>query len=319
MKILVTGGAGYIGSACVAELLKGGHQVVVYDNLSTGQVRHVPAEVIFVEGDLLDGERLQKLCEANSFDAVIHSAAKKAVGESEQNPGWYFDNNVVGSQNLLKSVTSTGVRHLIFSSTATVYAPVTDNSLLTEQSPIGPVNVYGNSKLMVETLIKEYARIGKLPQYTILRYFNVAGDAGLDFEESKAENVFPLIAKSIKNEVPFKIFGTDYPTKDGTCVRDYIHLKDLAAAHALALNTTESRVFNLGTETGYSVQDLVDAFSEELGRPLNINLVERRPGDVAVIVAQAAMARRHLSWQPQQTLKSMVSDTLRVYGLGKAI
>lgn len=315
MNILVTGGAGYIGSACVAELLKNGHFVIIYDNLSTGQVDHVPEGVTFVEGDLLEFEKLQNLFEENSFDAVIHCAAKKAVGESEQNPAWYFDNNVVGSHNLLKVVATFGIKHLIFSSTAAVYAPGGGNQHFSEESPVGPINVYGQSKLMVETLIKEYARVGKLSKYTILRYFNVAGDAGLNYKEHKAENVFPLIAKSIANQTTFKIFGNDYETKDGTCVRDYIHLKDLAKAHVLALNTVESGVFNLGTETGYSVSDLIGAFSDELGRPLDVEVAGRRLGDPAILVASAAKVKSQLSWQPEESLKSMVSDTLRVYGL----
>lgn len=315
MNILVTGGAGYIGSACVAELLKNGHRVVIYDNLSTGQAGYIQKDATFIEGDLLDIDKLQKLCEENSFEVVIHCAAKKAVGESEENPTWYFDNNVVGSLNLLKAITTTGVKHLIFSSTAAVYAPPKNNELLTEQSPVNPVNVYGTSKLMVETLIKEYARVGKLPKYTILRYFNVAGDTGLDYKEHKAENVFPLIAKSIKNQTTFKIFGDDYETKDGTCVRDYIHLKDLAKAHVLALDTTESDVFNLGTENGYTVRDLVEAFAKELGRPLSVEVTGRRPGDAGLLVASSAAIKASLSWEPKETIQAMVSDTLRVYGL----
>lgn len=315
MKILVTGGAGYIGSACVAQLLTQGHEVVVYDDLSTGQANKVHSAARLVEGTLLDTAKLEALCAGESFAAVIHCAAKKAVGESEVRPEWYFEHNVVGSQNLLKVITKCGVPHLVFSSTAAVYAPDPNTESFTENSPLGPVSVYGTTKLIVEQMIKDYARVGRLPRYTILRYFNVAGDAGLNYQEHKAENVFPLIAKSVLEGVPFRIFGDDYKTKDGTGVRDYIHLADLAAAHVLALTSATSGTYNLGTETGYTVRELVDTFAVLLGRAIPVEVVGRRPGDAAVVIASAARARRELGWQPKETLEQMASDTLRVYGL----
>jgi UDP-glucose 4-epimerase len=315
MKILVTGGAGYIGSACVAKLLPEGHEVVVYDDLSTGQAEKVPEGARLVEGSLLDVSKLEELCRAERFEAVMHCAAKKAVGESEEKPEWYFEHNVVGSQNLLSIITKYGVQHLVFSSTAAVYAPNSSTEPFTEKSPLGPVSVYGTTKLIVEQMIKDYARVGRLPRYTILRYFNVAGDAGLNYKEHKAENVFPLIAKSVVGSVPFRIFGDDYETKDGTGVRDYIHLADLAEAHVLALRSSASLTCNLGTETGYTVRELVDTFSTLLGRVIPVEVVGRRPGDAAVVIASATLARRELGWQPKETLEKMVSDTLDVYGL----
>lgn len=314
MKILVTGGAGYIGSACVAQLLTQGHEVVVYDDLSTGQASKVSSDARLVEGTLLDTAKLEALCAVESFEAVIHCAAKKAVGESEERPEWYFEHNVVGSQNLLSVITKCGVQHLVFSSTAAVYAPDSNTESFTENSPLGPVSVYGTTKLIVEQMIKDYARVGRLPRYTILRYFNVAGDAGLNYQEHKAENVFPLIAKSVFEGVPFRIFGDDYETKDGTGVRDYIHLSDLAAAHVLALTSATSGTYNLGTETGCTVRELVDTFAVLLGRAIPVEVVGRRPGDAAVVIASASLARKELGWQPKETLEQMVSDTLRVYG-----
>lgn len=315
MKILVTGGAGYIGSACVAALCRDGHEVTVFDDLSTGQADKVSPEATLVQGDITDAAAISAACASQQFDAVMHFAAKKAVGESETNPALYFSTNVTGTINLLQAMEVNQIRKLIFSSTAAVYEPPATDTLFTEATPTGPMSVYGETKLIVEEIIKSFARTGKLESYAILRYFNVAGDAGLNYREDAAQNVFPIIARSLKEGTPFNIYGTDYDTKDGTCIRDYIHLKDLVTAHTKALLAPGSGVYNLGTGAGYSVHELVAAFNAELPNPLVVNESPRRPGDAPVVVADATLANTVLNWTPEHTLTEMVRDTLRVYAL----
>ena len=203
------------------------------------------------------------------------------------------------------------VPQLIFSSTAAVYEPQASSEPLTEATPTKPVSVYGTTKLMVEDMIQSYARTGKLSQYTILRYFNVAGDTGLLFKENNAQNVFPLLAQAVSGGTPFHIFGTDYDTRDGTCIRDYIHLVDLVDAHVLALGSPQSAIYNLGTGTGYSVKELVAMFESVSGKSINVLEADRRPGDPASFTAAADKAMDELGWQPQHTLKEMVQSTLK--------
>jgi UDP-glucose 4-epimerase len=313
MKILVTGGAGYIGSACVDSLVKAGHSVVVFDDLSTGQSDKVSSEAMLLSGSLTDSTAIMQVCEEYQFDAVMHFAAKKAVGESEINPTLYYETNLVGTFNLLRAMEKANIPKLIFSSTAAVYRASADGLPATEETPTNPVSVYGTTKLMVEDMIRSYQRTGKLKQFSILRYFNVAGDAGLDYKEDNAQNVFPLIARTIGTEKPFIILGTDYETIDGTGVRDYIHLKDLVDAHIFALLKDASGTYNLGTGVGYSVRQLVAAFNAKLPKPLNVVEAPRRLGDAPVVVADASLAEETLGWKPKHTLADMVEDTLRVY------
>ncbi len=313
MKILVTGGAGYIGSACVAALCEAGHEITVFDDLSTGQADKVSPQATLVEGDITDATAVQAVCASQKFDAVMHFAAKKAVGESESNPALYYTTNVTGTINLLQAMEVNHIPKLIFSSTAAVYEPPVTDTLFTEATPTSPVSVYGETKLIVEEIIKSFARTGKIESYTILRYFNVAGDAGLDYREEAAQNVFPIIARSVKVGAPFNIYGTDYDTRDGTCIRDYIHLRDLVTAHTKALLAGGSGTYNLGTGTGCSVWELVAAFDAALPEPLTVVESARRPGDVAVVVADASLAAEDLNWIPKHTLSEMGRDTLRVY------
>ncbi len=313
MKILVTGGAGYIGSACVDVLVEAGHSVVVFDNLSTGQADKVSDNALLLRGDLVDKAAVMQLCSEYQFDSVIHFAAKKAVAESEENPSLYFENNVVGTFNLLNAIDHYKIPKLIFSSTAAVYTNF-ESEPVTETTKTDPASVYGASKLMVEDMINAYRRTGKLESFSILRYFNVAGDAGLNYKEEKAQNVFPIIARSIKNGEPFNIFGTDYDTIDGTGVRDYIHLRDLVEAHVFALLTETTGTYNLGTGTGYSVRQLVAEFERQLGKKVLVAEQPRRAGDVAAVVADASLAETALGWKPKLNLADMVEDTLRVYG-----
>lgn len=314
-KILITGGGGYIGSACATAFFEVGYKVVVFDDFSTGQADKLPAEVEVVRGDITKRAELNEVCQNHKFEAVIHCAAKKAVGESETNPSLYFITNVTGTINLLQAMEVNRIPKLIFSSTAAVYEPpATDTDMLfTEATPTGPMSVYGETKLIVEEIIKSFARTGKIESYAILRYFNVAGDAGLNYREDAAQNVFPIIARSLKEGVPFNIYGSDYDTKDGTCIRDYIHLRDLVTAHIKAIQTTGSGVYNLGTGTGYSVRELIAAFNAELPTPLLVNESPRRLGDASVVVADATLAKTKLQWTPEHTLLEMVRDTLRVY------
>ena len=311
--ILVTGGAGYIGSACVAELHRQGHEVVVFDNLSTGQAQALPKDVPVTIGDITDKEALRQLCQQYNFSAVVHCAAKKAVGESEQNPSLYFNTNLLGSLNVLSIMEEFSIPQIIFSSTAAVYAPPRNLKAVIEDSPLEPVNVYGHSKLMVEQLIREYARLGKIKQYTIFRYFNVAGDAGLLYQERNAQNVFPLLASAITSGQTFYIFGADYETKDGTGVRDYIHLNDLVRAHLLALAGEVSGIFNLGSGSGFSVRELINEFEAASGLKLQAEIAPRRAGDPASLIAESSLAQQQLHWQPKSTLKDMVESTLAAY------
>jgi UDP-glucose 4-epimerase len=312
-NILITGGAGYIGSACVAALLKVGHKVTIFDNFSTGQHDKVPVGAFVIDGDITNMAAIDAVVGSAHFDAVIHFAAKKSVGESEENPSLYFNVNVIGSLHLLQAIERHAVPQLIFSSSAAVYEPSTSDVPVTEATPTKPVSVYGTTKLMVEDMIESYARTGKLEQYTILRYFNVAGDAGLCYKEHDAQNVFPLLADATNKGTPFHVFGTDYDTRDGTCVRDYIHLTDLVDAHVRALGSPQSATYNLGTGTGYTVNELVTMFEQVSGKKMTIVNAVRRPGDSASVTASAKQATIDLGWEPQHTLEEMVKSTLKVF------
>ena len=312
--ILVTGGAGYIGTAVVDQLLNSGHTVVVFDDLSAGQREKVPAGATFVEGDVTDKAAVAACFNAHQFDAVIHCAAKKSVGESEQDPAGYFHTNVAGTLTLLTEMAAAGVPHLVFSSTAAVYDP-SQPAPFTEETPVAPASIYGETKYLAERLIQSFVRTGQLSRYTILRYFNVAGDAGLEYLETKAENVFPVIGRALRSEQPFHIFGTDYETKDGTGVRDYIHLADLAHAHELALADTTSEIYNLGTSSGHSVRELIAAFEAASGRTIAVEESPRRPGDVGLVTADATKAKHRLGWEPTHSLEAMVKSIVKVYEL----
>jgi len=310
-RILVTGGAGYIGSACVKRLLEEGYDVTVFDNFSTGQRAKIPDNATIITGDLTVPNDIDTALADGRYDAVIHFAAKKAVGESEENPSLYFATNVVGSYNLLQAMERHGVPQLIFSSTAVVYDAPADGACMTEDTPTKPMNVYGTTKLIVEDMIKSYARTSKLGQYTILRYFNVAGDAGLNYKERNAQNVFPLLANAITNNTPFYIFGTDYDTRDGTCVRDYIHLLDLVDVHVRALRSSNSATYNLSTGTGYTVRELIAMFEHVSGKTMEVVASPRRSGDTGTIIASNEQAAKDLDWRPTHTLEDMVRSTLR--------
>lgn len=314
-NILIIGGAGYIGSACVNSLVNTDHNVTVFDDLSTGQIDKVNTKAKIINGNILDISALEQVFSTQSFDSVIHFAAKKSVSESEEYPEKYFENNVTGTLNVLSMMSKYHVPQIIFSSTAAVYKPKNDeHAVYDEDSEVEPINVYGRTKYMCELAIKDFVRLGKIRQYTIFRYFNVAGDAGLNFIEQNAQNVFPLLTKAILNDIEFRIFGNDYQTKDGTGVRDYIHIDDLVSAHVLALKNKNSGIYNLGTRNGYSVQDLIAAFEQHANKKMNVQILPRRKGDPATVVADAKKAGEALGWKPEKDVSDMVKSTLSAYG-----
>ncbi len=308
--ILVTGGAGYIGSACTRALLDAGHTVTVVDNLSHGDTRYVDPRAEFVQADIRDTEAMDALFSAHDFDTVMHFAALKAVGESEERPIAYYENNIAGTIALLSCMVAHNVRDIVFSSSAAVYAPKGENGVYTETDTLGSLNIYGACKVIEERLIQELARTGVLQKYAILRYFNVAGDAGLHYIDSAPENVFPRLARAAAGNETFHIYGTDYDTRDGTCIRDYVHLADLVDAHLRALEHSTSGVWNIGTSNGTSVRELIAAFEAATKTPLSARETSRRAGDPPLLLADSTRAVQELGWQPKHTLDDMVRSTL---------
>jgi UDP-glucose 4-epimerase len=311
MRLLVTGGAGYIGSIVARHLLTGGHEVVVLDNLSRGHRAAVPEGVELVVADLLDREALEAATD-RGFDAVLHFAALSLVGESGTHPELYFRTNVGGTLNLLETMRDADVPRLVFSSTAAVYgAP--DVVPVPETAATIPTNTYGRSKVAVDWLIGDFCQAHGLAAVS-LRYFNVAGASGELGEDHDPEtHLIPNVLRAALGSNPFvEIYGTDYPTPDGTAIRDYIHIDDLAEAHALALAGTEGgrhRIFNLGNGTGFSVREVIDAARAVTGAEIHAREVPRRHGDPPVLVASSDLIRAELGWEPRKPgLEQMVVD-----------
>lgn len=302
--ILVTGGAGYIGSHTVRELRERGMDVVVYDNLSTGHIEAI-GDTPFVKGDLFDVELLRKTFRDYKVDSVIHFAAYSLVGESMTNPAKYYHNNVAGTLSLLDAMIAEDVKYLVFSSSAATYGDCGDG-LITEESPQNPTSVYGQTKLMMEQFMQDYDKAYGM-KYVALRYFNAAG-AHISGEIGEAHNpeshLIPLILQvpNGKRE-QINIFGEDYPTHDGTCIRDYIHVTDLADAHIKALeylkNGGKSTHYNLGNGNGFSVKEVIDMVEKVVGKPVKRCIAERRAGDPASLVASSEKIQRELGWQPR--------------------
>lgn len=310
-KILVTGGAGYIGSHTVHLLVQRGYQVSVVDNLSRGY-RHNVADVPFHEIDLHETEKLARIAEGH--DAVIHFAAYIAVGESMQVPEVYFANNVGGSLSLLTAMLRAGVKNVVFSSTAAVYGIPRESPIL-ESFPIAPVNPYGESKVMVETMLRWFDQVHNL-RSVCLRYFNASGaDPGgkLGEEHEPETHLIPLLLRAAATGRPVTVFGNDYETPDGTCIRDYIHVNDLAEAHILAVEAlgggNPSDQFNVGTGQGYSVTEMMRAVEEVTGRKVPYVIGPRRAGDPPALVANADKLRRALGWAPRYTSAREIVDT----------
>ncbi|KQZ56356.1 UDP-glucose 4-epimerase [Lysobacter sp. Root559] len=306
MNVLVCGGAGYIGSHMVRRLAAAGHQVTVFDNLSTGH-REAVAGAELVVGDLLDPSALAQLFGQRRFDAVVHFAARSLVGESVAQPYLYYENNVVGSLNLLRAMREAGVERIVFSSTAAVFGHP-ECEPIDEDHPTRPINPYGASKLMVERLLADAAQAYGLRSVS-LRYFNAAGAAtegGIGEAHEPETHLIPNVLRSALGRGPaLKVFGTDYPTRDGTCVRDYVHVDDLCEAHLAALRfmgeTAGAHLFNLGNGQGFSVLEVLDAAARVAGAKIDYETAPRRAGDPAVLVASSRKAREQLGWSPRRT------------------
>jgi UDP-glucose 4-epimerase len=301
MNILVTGGAGYIGSATAEALLKAGHSVTVYDSLVTGHRAAVPDVATFIQADLSDSHTLAKTLTDQYFDAVMHFAASIEAGESMKDPGRFYHNNLTNSLALIETAASAGVKRFVLSSTAAVFQ--SSDEPLTEVSPLGPTNVYGHTKLMVEQALDWYRKIHKL-HFAALRYFNASGALPGRGEAHQPEShLIPLVLRvPLGQRDMAQIYGTDYPTPDGTCIRDYIHIADLVTAHLLALDGLSERdrlVYNLGSGNGYSVREVIETACQVTGHPIPVSELPRRRGDSARLVASSEKIKRELGWKPK--------------------
>ena len=304
MRILLTGGAGYVGSACLRHLAMNGHEVLAYDNLVAGHRGAVGRDQLVI-GDLAQTEKLAHVLSSFGADAVMHFAAASAVGVSVEAPDYYYRNNIGGTLCLLEAMRTAGVRRLVFSSTCAVYGE-TASSPMAEDAPLGPTSPYARTKLAVEWLIRDFAHAFGLG-FTILRYFNAAGaDESGDFGEAHVPetHLIPIVLSAALGQLDrVRVFGDDYPTPDGTCIRDYVHVTDLAAAHLLAIEhmTPEAReVFNVGTGRGYSVLEVIAACEAVTGRAIARERAPRRPGDAAVLVADPGKLTSALGWKPRR-------------------
>jgi UDP-glucose 4-epimerase len=316
MRILITGGAGYIGSHAVRLFAERGHQIFVYDNLCRGHAEAVRSAKL-ITGDLLDTARLEETLRAEKIEAVVNFAALTYVGESVKEPALYYRANLAGTLSLLEAMRRCDVMRLVVSSTAAVYG-VPEQSPITEDQRLAPINPYGRSKLAVEWALADFAAAYGLG-YAALRYFNAAGasPAGdLGEDHTPETHLIPLILQTaLGQRTHIEMFGDDYPTPDGTCVRDYVHVNDLADAHLLALEKIQpgqGTAYNLGTGRGYSVKELVDACREVTGRPIEVRVGPRREGDPPELVASPAKAMRELGWQPRFTgLREIIETAWR--------
>jgi UDP-glucose 4-epimerase len=313
MRVLVTGGAGYIGSVVTDELLQAGHQVVVFDNLIHGHRQAVPKNADLVVGELADRAALDRLLRPPAVDAVMHFAALIEAGESMKAPEEFFRNNTANTLTLLEAMLAAGIKRFVFSSTAALFGNP-ERTPIEENDPLHPTNAYGESKLLVERMLAWFHQIHGL-HYASLRYFNAAGACRPDKGEAHQPetHLIPRILQVALGRVQHvNIFGTDYPTPDGTCVRDYIHVSDLAHAHLLALHALEKSsplIYNLGNGQGFSVREVVEVARNVTGHPIPVIELPRRPGDAAVLIASAGKIRRDLGWQPRfPDLKTIVES-----------
>lgn len=315
MSILVLGGAGYIGSHAVDQLINQGYEVVVVDNLLTGHKEAIHKKAVFYEGDVRDAAFLRSVFEKETIEGVIHFAASSLVGESVEKPLKYFNNNVYGMQVLLEVMHEFGVNKIVFSSTAATYGEP-KQSPITEELPTNPKNPYGESKLMMEKMMKWCDQAYGM-KYVALRYFNVAGaksDASIGEDHTPETHLVPIILQvALGQRKELKIFGDDYPTPDGTCIRDYVHVEDLIAAHILALEYlkkgNESNFFNLGSNNGYSVKEMLAAAREVTGKEIPAVIAPRRAGDPSTLVASSEKAKSILGWQPKYNDVKKIIET----------
>src|SRR5579862_665444 len=328
MAILLTGGTGYIGSHTCVELIGAGYEALLYDNLCNSSpvvveriARITGRRPPFVEGDIRDRAALDRVFDAHPIDAVVHFAGLKAVGESVAKPLAYYQNNVAGSATLFEAMQAHGVRRIVFSSSATVYDPAAEMPLK-ETAPTGPVNPYGQTKLMVERILHDMARADPRWRVMCLRYFNPVGahESGMIGEDPRdtPNNLMPYVAQVAVGRLPLlRVFGNDYPTPDGTGVRDYIHVMDLAAAHVAALKRltedsgADETVVNVGTGRGYTVLEVVYAFMRASGKAVPFEIAGRRAGDSAISFADVELARRCLDWEAKRDIEPMCRDAWR--------
>lgn len=319
MTWLITGGAGYIGAHVVAETVKSGRDVVVLDDLSTGLEDRVPQSIPFERVTLTDAQSVSKVFKEHNIHGVLHLAARKQVGESVARPDYYWAENVLGLQNLLDAMSTANVKKLVFSSSAAVYGqPQLDHDeLITESTPCQPINPYGATKLVGEWYAQAKT-VSDGMSVAALRYFNVAGAGQADFGDVFAFNLVPIVLETITAGGSPKIFGNDYPTADGTCIRDYIHVQDLAEAHVAAMNLVESGeakfdAINIGTGRGSSVREVIDMIADVSGLEITPEVVDRRIGDPAILVAQVSKAHDMLQWSSRYDLHDIVSSAWQAW------
>lgn len=320
MTVMVTGGAGYIGSHVVRLLHERGDSVVIVDDMSNGiasRIEGLPLEKIDVASHTAT-EQLGEVIKRYNVDAVVHFAAKKMVGESVENPLKYYRDNVTGLANLLEALGGHNVNRLVFSSSAAVYGQ--QDRLLVQEEHVGPrpTSPYGETKLIGEWMIDDVAAVSDLRAIK-LRYFNVAGAGWPELADTAVQNLVPIVLNQVENGEQTVIFGDDYPTDDGTCIRDYIHVKDLAEAHVVALDALEAgsnpqSVYNVGTGNGSSVREVIAALSEALGQPIDAVVGDRRPGDPARLVADVTVARQDLGWKAEYGLKEIAQSSVEARG-----
>jgi UDP-glucose 4-epimerase len=309
MKIFVTGGAGYIGSICAELMLNEGHAITIFDNLSEGHRVAIDPRANFVEGDLQDRGSIESALTKSRPDAVMHFAANALVAESMQNPSKYFRNNIAHGLNLLDAMIATDVRQFVFSSTCAIFGPP-ERVPIDETMPMRPINPYGESKLAFEKILRWYDQIHGL-RFVSLRYFNAAGASEKFGEDHRCEtHLIPNVLKvALDQKQAVEVYGTDYETPDGTCIRDYIHIVDLARAHILALSAKKSEFYNLGTGGGSSVREVIDSCRRITGRKIDIAEKPRRPGDPPRLIASSEKIKRELGWQPQfQSLDAIIAS-----------
>lgn len=315
MSVLVTGGAGYIGSHAVKVLLQKGYDVVVVDNLETGHKEAVDSKAKLYVGDIADDKLMDKVFKENDIIGVIHFAAYSLVGESMTNPHKYYENNVSKTNHMLESMVRNNVKNLVFSSTAATYGEPERVPIIETDKQV-PTNVYGQTKLSMEQMIAWYGEIHGL-KHVALRYFNVAGameDGSIGEAHNPETHLIPIILQVANNKrEKLNVFGDDYPTKDGTCIRDYIHVLDLCDAHVLALeyliNGNPSDVFNLGSGEGFSVLEMVNAARKVTTHPIPLQIAERRAGDPAILIASSSKAKQVLKWNPaREDIEAMIKD-----------